>query len=206
MSKDIEVIIREAENVCELARVEQGFVPDDHVAMALVRAANAACTQLGIESPGTLFAEVSGALRNAQDTNARAQLVTIDRTLEHLGYSGTGSFGVSQMVADLTAKARVGRALGDGFSEALAEARDAYDRAALTGRELNARERAGDQRPIEPERAEVFREAANALGHLLAEMRRINPRPERNGDGSTTITLTEPVEIGTPATAPEAVQ
>jgi hypothetical protein len=188
VSKDIEVVIRDAENVCELARIEQGYVPDDHVAMALVRAVNAACVQLGIEPPGALFAQSgsseTAALRKSVG-GLTEQSAMITQALAGAGFQGRVSTGsMLDAIADMRHQALVARALGPDFTSALKEARRAFD-AVNTGE------------PVREPQVVLLLNAARALGSLLAQLRRIDPEPVDNGDGSTTVTLTEAVEIGT---------
>lgn len=198
MSKDIEVVIRDAENVCELARIEQGYVPDDHVAMALVRAVNNACVQVGMEPPGEQFARTSGALADAQDHVARSQLATINTVLERMGYEWRGSSGVIDALGRLDKEAHVARALGPNFVPRLARAREV----AQTARQVGEHVDAVGAPNTGPSEVAVLMRAASALLDLLWELRGIEPEPVDNGDGSTTVTLTEAVEIGTTATAP----
>jgi hypothetical protein len=209
VSKDIEVVIRDADNVCELARIEQGYVPDDHVAMALVRAVNGGCVQLGIEPPAELFARAAEAARPAEVTKvqghiARAQVETINRALAELGYGGEGAIGVIDVIAKLEQRAHVARMLGPDFAPALRLAREVYPLAVAVDRALDARESPGQPKAMEHSQLSALRNAVDVLGQLLNQLRRIDPEPVDNGDGTTTVTLTEAVEIGTPATASEA--
>jgi hypothetical protein len=204
--KDIRIEVADSEASGPTVRLEHDYVPDGHVAMALVRAVNGACTQLGTEPPAELFARAAEAARPPEPTRvqaliARAQIETINRALAELGYGGEGAIGVIDAIAKLEERARVAQALGDGFAGALAHARNCYE-LALTG--LAKPESAEATRNPDPAYVRVFRDAALALGHLLAELRKIDPEPVDNGDGTTTVTLTEAVEIGTNATAPEA--
>lgn len=201
MSKDIEVVIRDADNVSELARIEQGYVPDDHVAMALVRAVNNACVQVGMEPPGERFVQAAEQRPRLIDTVARAQMNTINNTLTRMGYEHDGgALAVLDVVGKLEQQARVARALGDRFAPALAEAREHYRVARMLGEHYDSVEAP----TLKPGEILTLFRAISTLGSLLFELRGIEPEPVENGDGSTTVTLTEAVTIGTPETAPEA--
>jgi hypothetical protein len=193
VSKDIEVTICDAENICDDVRVKQGFVPDDHVPMALVRAVNAACAQLGIDPPGELFAQASSAetaMLRASLGELTEQSAMITQALADTGFPGRVSTGsMLTAIADMRHQALVGRALGPEFAPVLKEARRAFD-AVNTGE------------PVREPQVVLLLDAARALGSLLAQLRRIDPEPVGNGDGSTTATVTEAVKIGTTATAP----
>lgn len=206
--KDIEVSIADAENICDSAKVEQGYVPDDHVAMALVRAVNAACTQLGIETPGALFAQASShetAALRATLGGLTEQSAMITQALADAGFPGRVSTGsMLTAIADLRHQGRMAGALDDYFPEALADARKSYEAAEVVRRDLGPHNSAGVPNPPDPDQVTVLLAAVISLGHLLYRLRRINPEPVANADGSTTVTLTEAVEIGTPETAPEA--
>lgn len=194
MTRDLEVQVADSEAQGATVRIVHDYVPDDHVAMALVRAVNAACVQLGITPPGELFAQSSGEVLALRQKTGELieQSAMITQALAEAGFEGrfdTGSMLTA--IADLRHQGRVGGALGDGFPEALRVARESYNEV-LTDL----------ARPSEPAQVTELRAAALALGNLLAELRKIDPEPVRNSDGSTTVTLTEPVEIGTPEVSP----
>jgi hypothetical protein len=207
MSRDLEVQVADSEAQGATVRIVHDYVPDDHVAMALVRAVNAACVQLGITPPGELFARAAEQPPRPEPTRvqahiARAQIETINRTLTELGYTGEGPLGVIDVIAKLEGQAHVARALGPDFVPALRLARDGYPLAEAVGRALDARESPGQPKVVEHSQLSALRNAVDLLGQLLNQLRNIEPEPVRNGDGSTTVTLTEAVEIGTPEVSP----
>jgi len=207
MSKDIEVRVEicDSDNICELAEVKQGYLDENHVAMALVRAVNGACAQLGIEAPGPLFAQAAEQTPRPPiiDHVARMQMHTINETLTRMGYEHDGgAFAVLGVVGKLEGQARVARALGPDFAVTLKAARERYQTARLIG---DHADQVGVG-ALKPSEITSLLRAVATLGDLLFQMRAIEPEPVTNGDGSTTVTLTESVEIGTPATAPGAVQ
>lgn len=226
MSRDLEVQVADSEAQGATVRIVHDYVPDDHVAMALVRAVNAACVQLGITPPGVLFAQAAAPApapgtyaaagteadpdgekwadtatgkRGFIDYEARAQMNMINNALTRMGYEHNGGpLAVLDVVMQLESHARVARALGPDFAYTLKVARERYQVARLVGDHLD---QVGVDAVKTADISSLLR-AVVTLGDLLFQMRGIEPEPVDNGNGTTTHTLTEAVEIGTPEVSP----
>lgn len=197
--KDIEITIRESHAPGEGVAIQENGLDPEHVAMALVRAVTAACTQLGADSPAQQFRAAEDGVARLREVREGPELAAINNTLTAHGFGGyQGAAGVSAILGHLVAQARVGAALSPEFAGVLAHARAAFRISSLAGRDLDAHDSAGIAKTAEPGQVAALVRGVQALGELLRTMRAIDPEQVLNDNGSTTITLTEPVPIGTP--------